>query len=194
MTSTNLSQKQLNFAQISIVCVDILKQCLIDILHIHIKPTDLGKEIRLSPSLTAGKDKLSSEQKDLCCPLSPGVPDYGKFDVTLLYKLIRNLCPKLKPSKEWGKEPDTADQKIGDDIERIRLFRNKHYAHPNSAEITESDFTDLWNEGESLINRIQIFTTAKGCKTDYGLKLTNISGRMIKYEEYTSYVNLFRGN
>lgn len=194
MTSTNLSPKQLNFAQISIVCVDILKQCLIDILDIHIKPTDLSKEIHLSQSLKGGKDKLNSEQRDLCCFSSLGVPDYSKFDVTLLYRLIRNLCPTLKPSKDWGKEPKTTDLTIGDDIERIRLFRNKHYAHAESAKIPDSEFTDLWNEGKSLIHRIQIFTTANGCTTDYGLKLTNISGRMIKYEEYTSYVNLFRGN
>lgn len=70
----------------------------------------------------------------------------------------------------------------------------KHYAHADSAEIPDSEFTDLWNEGKSLIRRIQIYTTANGCTTDYGLKLTNISGRMIKYEEYTSYVDLFRGN
>lgn len=97
MTSTNLSRKQVNFAQMSIISVDILKQCLIDILGIHIKPTDLGKGIRLSPFLTAGKDKLNSEQKDLCCPSSSGVPDYSKFDVTLLYRLIRHLRPTLKP-------------------------------------------------------------------------------------------------
>nr|XP_034324490.1 uncharacterized protein LOC117689028 isoform X4 [Crassostrea gigas] len=192
MTSTILSRKQLNFAQISIVCLDILKQCLIDILHIHIKPTDLGKKIRLSSSLTAGKNKLSSEQNDLCCPSSPGVPDYSKFDVTLLYKLIRNLCSYLKPSKEWGKEPKTTDLTIADDIERIRLFRNKHYAHADSAEIPDSEFTDLWNEGKSLVHRLQVFTTANGCKTNYELKMTNISGRRIKYEEYTSYVDLFR--
>lgn len=194
MTSTNLSRKQLNFAQISIVCVDILKQCLIDILDIHIKPTDLGKKIGLCSSLTAGKDKLNSGQRDLCCPLSPCVPDYSKFDVSLLYRLIRNLCPTLKPSNPWGKEPKTTDLTIGDDIERIRLFRNKHYAHADSAEIPDSEFIDLWNEGKSLIHRLQSFTTANGCTIDYGLKLTNISGRMIKYEEYTSYVDLFRGN
>lgn len=194
MTSTNLSPKQLNFAQISIVCVDIVKQCLIDILDIHIKPKDLSKKIHLSQSLKGGKDKLNSEQRDLCCFSSLGVPDYNKFDVTLLYRLIRNLCTTLKPSKDRGKEPKTTDLKIGDDIERIRLFRNKHYAHAESAKIPDSEFTDLWNEGKSFIHRIQTFTTANGYTTDYGLMLTNISGRMIKYEEYTSYVNLFRGN
>lgn len=194
MTSTNLSRKQLNFAQISIVCVDILKQCLIDILDIHIKPADLRKEISLSPSLTAGKDKLNSGQRDLCCPSSTCVPDYSNFDVTLLYRLIRNLCPTLKPSKQWGKEPKATDLTIGDDIERIRLFRNKHYAHADSAEIPDSEFTDLWNEGKSLIHRLQNFTRANGCTNDYGLKLSNISGRIIKYEEYTSFIDLFRGN
>lgn len=193
MTSTHLSREQLNFAQISIVCVDILKQCLIDILDIHIKPTDLGKEISVSPSLTAGKDKLNSGQRDLCCPSSLRVPDYSKFDVTLLYRLIRNLCPTLKPSTQWGKEPKTTDLTIGDDIERIRLFRNKHYAHADSAEIPDREFRDLWNEGKSLIHRLQNFTTANGCTINYGLKLSIISGRMIKYEEYSSYVDLFRG-
>lgn len=131
MTSTNLSPKQLNFAQISIVCVDILKQCLIDILDIHIKPKDFSQKIHLSQSLKGGKDKLNSEQRDLCCFSSLGVPDYNKFDVTLLYRLIRNLCTTLKPSKDWGKEPKTTDLKIGDDIERIRLLETNTMRTPN---------------------------------------------------------------
>lgn len=110
MTSTNLSPKQLNFAHLVLACVDVIKQPLIDILDIYIKPSDLCKKVRQSNDLTSGQHKLKSEQLKKCGFTSPYLPDYSQFDVTLLYKLIRNLCPRaLTPTHEWGKEPHATE-------------------------------------------------------------------------------------
>lgn len=86
------------------------------------------------------------------------------------------------------------DLKIGDDIECIRFFRNKYYVYVEFVKIFDSEFKDFWNEGKFLIYCIQIYIIVNGCIIDYGLKLINILGCMIKYEEYIFYVNFFRGN
>lgn len=46
MTSRGLTQRQLNFARVSKVCIDIIKLPLEDILNIFIKPTELIKNIK----------------------------------------------------------------------------------------------------------------------------------------------------
>lgn len=93
MTTRDLSQKQLNFARVSIVCVDIVKLPLKDILNIFIKPTELVNNIKACQSLLDGEFKLNPDQRRKCSLNSTNLPDYSNFDVTLLYKLIRHLCP-----------------------------------------------------------------------------------------------------
>lgn len=77
--------------------LDLIKLPLIDILFSKIKPKDLLLQINSNCYLT---NNLRQDQQNLC-KLQP--PDHRKFDVTLLYTLIRNLCPGLEPTKGWGK-------------------------------------------------------------------------------------------
>lgn len=186
MAAPNLSQKQLNFARLSIVFVDIIKLPLIDILKIFIKPAELEKSIKGCPSLLTGKDKLNPDQQKKCCFYSFNVPDYSKFDVTLLYKLIRNLCPTLEPTNKWGARPTVNDVCVGDDIERIRELRNVCFAHTVSAEISDDDFKKLWNYAKCMIQRCQHFTTSKGCVTDYNQMIVDLERKTLTFDEYIS--------
>lgn len=185
MTARDLSQKQLNFARISIVCVNIIKLPLEDILNIFIKPTELVKNIISCQSLLNGEFRLNPDQKRKC---SINLPDYSKFDVGLLYKLIRNLCPdpSLGPAKKWGKKPTKNDVCVVDDIERIRELRNASFAHTESAEITDDDFKDFWHDVKCIIHRCQQFTTSNGCKNDYNQMLIDLERLTLTFEEYTS--------
>lgn len=187
MAAPNLSQKQLNFARLSIVFVDIIKLPLIDILKIFIKPAELEKSIKGCPSLLTGKDKLNPDQQKKCCFYSFKLPDYSKFDVTLLYKLIRNLCPTLEPTNKWGARPTVNDVCVGDDIERIRELRNVCFAHTVSAEISDDDFKKLWNYAKCMIQRCQHFTTSKGCVTDYNQMIVDLERKTLTFDEYISY-------
>lgn len=164
MACSNPLDDQRNFACVTIASVDLIKLPLIDILESRIKPVDLYKEINLHSNILSGKYKLSQDQLNLCFLQPPAKPDYSKFDVTLLYTLIRNLCPSLKPTKGWGTQPDDADIQIGDDIERLRLVRNNCYAHADSAEISDTDFKDIWKKLKSTIIRMQ---THSGSSVDY---------------------------
>lgn len=122
MSLTTLSPKQLNFARFSILCVDIIKLPLVDILDIFIDPNKLKKNIKECNSLQTGDHKLNQDQRTKCCfnSYTCRYPKYNSFDVTLLYKLIRHLCPSLEPTNKWGNRPTRTDLSIGDDIERIR--------------------------------------------------------------------------
>lgn len=189
MTSTNLSPKQLNFAHLVLACVDVIKQPLIDILDIYIKPSDLCKKVRQSNDLTSGPYKLNSEQLKKCGFTSPYLPIYSQFDVTLLYKLIRNLCPRaLTPTNGWGKDPQAIDTQPGDDIERIRQFRNENVAHVNSGELDDTKFEAIWSDLEDVVKRIQSFTTANGCSSDFLQQLSDLKGRTVEIDEYTSVI------
>lgn len=176
------SNDQLNFECVTVASVNFIQLPLKDILESFIQPVDLFKEINSCPALLSGKYKLRQDQLNLCFLQPPALPDYNKFDVTLLYTLIRNLCPLLKPTKGWGKEPDDADIQTGDDIERLRLFRNNYYAHAISAAISDADFKDIWNDLNSVVNRIQKYMYSKGHNVDYEQELSKIeSSKIAKY-------------
>lgn len=195
MTSRDLTQRQLNFARISKVCIDIIKLPLEDILDIFIKPTELKKNIKACQSLLTGKFRLNQDQKTKCCLNSTNVPDYRSFDVSLLYKLIRNLCPdpSLGPTNKWGKTPTKKDVCVVDDIERIRHLRNESFAHADSAEISDDDFKEFWHDAKCMIQRCQQFTTSGGCKTDYIKMLVELERKQLTFNEYISCSERSRG-
>lgn len=157
MASKHLSPDQLNFTRLGIACVDLIRTVLNDILRGEIKPEDLYNAITLCPELTSGRQKLRPEQNKICYLPSPSIPDYKTFDVTLSYTLIRNLCPRLKPTNGWGKTPSHMETQIGDDIERLRVFRNEVYGHLNSSIVTDAEFKSQWRKLKSVIQRIHIF-------------------------------------
>lgn len=188
MASKTLSKEQKNFMWISIACVDILKLPLIDILSNRITPGDLYQRIDSSP--TNVKYFLQKEQLKNCFIPPPGLPDYNEFDVTLLYTLIRNLCPaSLIPTRGWGKDPYSSHVKIGDDIERLRLMRNT-FAHFNSAGISDAVFRPRWNEFKSVIKRIQTSMNSMRFNVNYEQELAYIKrndfghGDLQKYKSF----------
>lgn len=182
MTSIYLSRAENNFTCFAKTCLDIAKLPLIDLLTNLIKPVDLHNEILHSLTLKLGKNKLRRDQLQICDIPPPNVPDYNAFDVTLLYTLIRNLCPSLEPTKGWGIEPDARDTKIGDDIERLRLLRNNCFAHAYSAKIPDDEFEDLLKNVKSVIQRVQTFTKSWS-KIDYEQELAKIEGLRFGYED-----------
>lgn len=173
MASKVLPKTEQNFIRFVKTCIDVLKLPLADILASEIQPADLYNKIQHSCSLLIGKNKLSSTQMMICFLSPPAIPTYHNFDVTLLYKLIRNLCPSLEPTKGWGKDPMDADTQIGDDIERLRLFRNNN-VHNGSSEISDIDFEKIWKKLKSVLQRIQNHMTSKGYKVNYEENMTNI--------------------
>lgn len=166
MATSGSSNDTRNFQCVTVASVDVIKLPLRDILASHIQPKDLLQKIQSCSTL-----KLRQVQLKLCFVPPPDVPDYNKFDVTLLYTLIRNLCSLPCPAQGWGNEPKATDTQISDDIERLRLFRNNYYAHAESAVISDAVFEDVWKNLKLVFRRIQPKT---GCSVDYEEELISI--------------------
>lgn len=180
MNAKQLSKEEQRFVLIQFICVDLLPKPLADILVSQIKPNDLNNKIKSCQALWNGK-KLRIDQQNLCLIKQP---DYGKFDVSLLYTLIRNLCSLPRPTQGWGNDPQAADINIGDDIERVRIFRNTYQAHIVKTKFTDSVFESIYSDIESTINRIQIFTKKIGCKTDYLQMLKRMKDLQFGYSDF----------
>jgi hypothetical protein len=182
MASRHLLPEQQNFVCLSLASVDECRGVLGDILHSQIPPEDLFQKIQCKSTLLTGNQKLSPEQLKLCFIPGPVVPNYSCFDTTLLYKLIRNICPTLQPTQGWGQKPHHTDVNIGDDIERLRFLRNEIIAHAESSSVQDDIFDSTWNELENTFMRIRSFLALQGItsksieqlasirKTDFGWK------------------------
>ncbi|XP_056017067.1 neuronal cell adhesion molecule-like [Ostrea edulis] len=177
MASRYLSAPQQNFTRLSIISVDLIRLVLEGILRSKIVPADLENAINSCSYLG---NNLRPEQKALCCLPSP---DYSTFDVSLLYTLIRNLCPVFKPTNRWGQPPSNSQLRIGDDIERLRVFRNEVHGHCESSSVSDTDFQSRWKEIETILLRVQKFMTSNGNKVDYMKELAQIADKDIGCED-----------
>lgn len=115
-------------------CTDVLRA----VLKNQISPTDLKTKV-LSYIATKRTPIITTNQKQLV-----DSEDYSKFDITLLYFLLRNICTITPHFKQWGNSPLVSDRSVSANIERIRLTRNEYYGHYSSFSISKSDFEDKW--------------------------------------------------
>lgn len=166
MASKVLRKTEPHFTRFKEVCLDVLKLTLVDLLKSEIHPTNLYHDIQQHYS-------LDSNQLKICVLPPPEIPDYNEFNVTLLYKLIQNLCPSLAPTNGWGKDPVDADIQIGDDIERLRSFRNID-VREHLSEISDSDFQIFWMKLKYVFQRIQGYMISKGYNVNYEKQLAEI--------------------
>lgn len=156
MESSDLSKAEYIFICVTRIRKDVIKLPLIDVLTHYISRFELNKKIQFCSMLTTGKNKLSPDQLKCCFPESPLLPDYKAFEFPLLYKLIRHLCPSLRPTQGWEIEPRSTDRLIGDEIERLRLLRNCMFTCPPL--MSEDKFEDFLNSVRSVLRIFQNFT------------------------------------
>lgn len=165
-----------NFAKVVIACRDIIKLPLVDILTANINPSQLSSFLERKSVI----DRLTKGEVQQC---SVPLPDYKKFDVGLLYKLIRLTCTSLKPKQGWGRKPNDDDITLADDIERIKMFRNEQMAHADSAEISDMQFELIWNDITLVMRRMDSAMQEFKCNTNYEQKMEDVLWRPSTVEE-----------
>lgn len=139
--STQLTTtKKVNFARLCRVVIDLLTSILRDILLSYSPcPEDLRQRIE-DLKLNAKFRKDMNKIMDGYC--------YEKCDISLLYSLLRYTCQiqPPKPTKRrkmgWGGDiiPSRDCISLSDDIERIRIIRNRVCSHISYTEIEDGDF------------------------------------------------------
>lgn len=179
MESSDLSKAEYNFVCVARICKDVLKLPLIDVLAHYISPNELYKKIRSCSMLITGKNKLSPDQLKCCFFQPPLLPDYKTFDFPLLYKLIRHLCPSLRPTQGFGIEPKSTDTLIGDDIEHLRML--SIYIFVCSTRMSDGKFKEFLNSVRYCVRRFRNFT--KNCSNyNYEEELIKIVPKKLGYK------------
>ena len=133
-----------------------------DSIHPHL-PAVLG-----NPTVKSHLKKLKGKvltQPELDCLYNPQSGDYGKstdFDISLLCKLLREICSLTPPATGWKDLPNITDHSLEADLVRIRIYRNKIYGHNHSMEISNADFANLWMEiSDALLRIAESISSAK---------------------------------
>ena len=132
-----------------------------DSIHPHL-PAVLGNPT-VKSHLKTLKGVLTQPEWD--CLYNPQSGAYGKstdFDISLLCKLLREICSLTPPATGWKDLPNITDHSLGADLVRIRIYRNKIYGHNHSMEISNADFENLWMEiSEALLRIADSISSAK---------------------------------
>jgi hypothetical protein len=81
---------------------------------------------------------------------------YDCIDFTLLYKLMRSFPLLVDPTQGWGKQPTIEDVTISDDVERIRIVRNK-LVHRIKADIDLIEMNHYFSNILKITQRIDTY-------------------------------------
>lgn len=140
-----------NYIRLSRLITTICGSLLRDILSRHIKPFNLRKELDINR--TKLEKIITKAQKEQIYLKAGSNPVYLKdLDISLLYILLRNICPNIsKPKTGWGNPPLKGDYSVSSCIERIRNIRNNIQAHCTHGKVDDTDFQNYWDELENSI-------------------------------------------
>ena len=171
------------FFRLSLVIIEKLTEILRDLLLNAVSPTQIYEKVKQSNYLK----NLRLEQIILISDAK--TRGYQDFDITLLYTLLRNVCQNISPpSQNWGCMPSSLNEiTVGDDIERIRLIRNKVYGHISEIAIPETEFKQYWSTISGICTRMQALLNK-----DYVKKLEEAKECTIDADTEKKYLELIK--
>ncbi|XP_078309777.1 uncharacterized protein LOC111120402 isoform X2 [Crassostrea virginica] len=186
MATSGSDEDRTRFFRLSLIIIDELTQILRDLLHNEVPPSQLFHKVinidHLKKTLRRDQIYIISNAK---------THGYKDFDITLLYTLLRNVCQSSiqPPSQKWGlsEMPSKNEITVGDDIERIRLCRNKLFGHISEAAIPETEFQEYWSIITDICTRLQTLL-----KKDYVKKLRDAKERSIDADTDNKFIELIK--
>jgi hypothetical protein len=150
MATYQTTSNNTNYARLCRMVVDLGRDMLWRLLVREIPAHKLPTEIRKSLSKKKPTLRLFAPEQQKLCPPGNAVPTRQDCDTSVLYRLLRGICPRLPtPAKGWNKQPGPRDVGVADDIERIHFLRNE-LSHLTNAEISDVDFQLHWQTMKGL--------------------------------------------
>lgn len=143
--------------------MNIGKDVLVDVLECRLHGAHYGSAFngmknRLLPILN------NCERQLLYPDTSFYKGDLKDLDISLIYKILRNLHTIVPHVKGWGKTPKDDDFSLSANIDRIRIFKNMFVSHCSKCSLTEEEFIKTWNEIRQCI--IHLGGDSYICKVD----------------------------
>ncbi|XP_071146397.1 uncharacterized protein [Mytilus edulis] len=132
--------------------------------------------------LTHSKLHLSPEEKKTSETLN--TEGYRKCGHELLIKILREILPPAKQG--WELLPHTSDVSVSDDVERIRLIRDRIFQRINP-EISEEEEKVILEEVLEVVRRMDV-TFKKDKKSSYNRMVIRFSGKIMNKVLEDNYV------
>ncbi|KXJ10175.1 E3 ubiquitin-protein ligase DZIP3 [Exaiptasia diaphana] len=166
-SSLTANTEKANYIRLSRLLVDIGTAVLQEVFDsFHPSPTLHG--VLTSPTVNTKLKKLRARnilntvQWDILYPpATSGVVTSKRFDITLLFLLLRNICNLKKTSTGWDKDPSPTDHSMSADVLRIKMSRNKIYAHAINLALNKNEFDRCWAETEEALIRLDVTNHVK---------------------------------
>ncbi|XP_063418377.1 uncharacterized protein LOC134701166 [Mytilus trossulus] len=136
------------YSRVSRVIIDTFLNIFRDIIRSNISANKLYQ--MCLPHLKSFSSDQETVLKDANSSNS-----YDSMDITLIYKLLRQLSLISPPTNGWGNKPEKADMKLADDVERIRRYRN-HLAHRCNTNIGKDEFDDYFDKFRDIGYRMDL--------------------------------------
>lgn len=127
-----------------------LTDLLRDILTKEVPPQILLQRAKDLAELQKNKKPLIKKEQEKL--INEG--QYTKFDISLLYVLIRNCTNIPQHANRWGNTPSAGDKSVSANIERIRLIRNK-YAHVDTIHVSDTEYDHRWQEIFDIVQGLE---------------------------------------
>lgn len=168
-----------NFCRLARLILDVCNAAMRDLLQCKLS----GGELILTQTLALNRKKIEHHlldiQKKTLFPPKNGLVKYRKLDFTLMYSIVRNVCPdKIEPNStnkyKWGKKPVPGDTSLLAAIERIRDCRNEFFAHATEAKICDSEYKVLWSSLEQALLKIDENLDTSVVSTSYKKEMKEI--------------------
>lgn len=138
-----------NYSRLSLVITDTFPSILRDVIGSIISAKKLY-QLCVPNHLSSFTSDQQKNLQDLNLTNS-----YTSLDISIIYRLLRQFELIPPPTLGWGNFPDKNHNKLGDDVERIRYYRNQ-VAHRNNTNIEKIEFEDYFNHFLNIGNRMDL--------------------------------------
>lgn len=153
-SSALFSSLSTNYARIGNVAQQLFPDILKELITIKEPPQRLSHDVTNSKYLSSN---LRPDERFLINNVT--TKGYADFDIPLIYKLIRNLnLLQSPPTNGWDSlsAPSVGQITPGDDIERVRRFRNE-ICHRGNAKITDTDLSQFFTQFKAIASRLETY-------------------------------------
>ncbi|XP_060571573.1 uncharacterized protein LOC132729769 [Ruditapes philippinarum] len=152
------SEERTYYIRTSLMYTDLTREVLFKVFKYLIKSEDitgflssLEQQNKLRELLK--RHVLNGPDYNL---VSSQVLNLERFDISLLVRLILNLCKDNipKPQHDWETKPHPKDESLGADLLRLRDVRNKIIGHRADAKLSEAEYEKMWAKIKAILLRV----------------------------------------
>ncbi|XP_015774901.1 PREDICTED: uncharacterized protein LOC107353100 isoform X4 [Acropora digitifera] len=148
------SVEKTNGAKLSRLLIDGGTMVLRNIFDGYHPPANLQANLNANYgtlNILSWRRALRQPQWDLLFPPGGATPDSKKFDITLLFLLLTNICKLSPPPSGWHTKPSASDASVEANLARIKFFRNELYGHVTTTGMDTPTFSALWQEISAVL-------------------------------------------